>query len=145
MNELLLGKAAPHLFEFVDRNKTDMPADYLPSAPGVMFAGEDILNGIGHVPGSYRPRGWLRHLPGDFRKPVGEHVLVVRQCGNPRSVHWTIERIEHWADKGIEALVLTFGHGEPIWARTYQAAMCVAEYCYPIARPPIAGRWEVAR
>ena len=84
-------------------------------------------------------------MPGDYRMSVGKHDLVVRQCGNPRSPHWTIERLEPRADKGLEVLVCTFGHGEPIWARTYQAAMRVAEYCYPIARPPVAGRWEVAR
>jgi hypothetical protein len=145
MNALLSATAAPQLFEFLDRGATEMPANYLPSAPGVLFVGKDILNGIGHVPGSYRPRGWRRHLPGDYRMRVGKHDLVVRQCGNPQGVHWTIERFELWADKGIEALVLTSGHGEPIWARTYQAAMRVAEYCYPIARPPVFASWEVAR
>jgi hypothetical protein len=132
-------------FEFVDRRETDMPADYLPAAPGVMFAGEDVLSAAGYNPASYRPRGWVRHLPGDYRKRVGKHVLEVRQCGNSRSKHWTIERFEFWDYKGMEALVLPGEHSEPIWARTYQAAMRVAEYCYPIARPPIAGRWEVAR
>jgi hypothetical protein len=121
-----------------------MTKDYLPAAPGVMFAGEDVLSAAGYVPGSNRPRGWHRHVPGDYRKPVGEHVLVVRQSGNARSDRWTIERVEPWADKGLEALVFT-ARCAPIWTRTYQAAMRLAEYCYPIARPPVAGRWEVAR
>jgi hypothetical protein len=70
---------------------------------------------------------------------------VVRQSGNARSDDWTIERIEIRKVRGIEALVCTSGNFVAIWARTYQAAMRVAEYCYPIARPPVAGRWEVAR
>jgi hypothetical protein len=145
MNALLSAAVAPRLFKFLSRGKTEMPANYLPSARGVMFAGEDILNAIGHVPGSYRPRGWRRCLPGDYRKRAHKHQLVVRQCGNPRSVHWTIERIELWIDKGVEALVLASRHGEPIWARSFQAAMRVAEYCHPIARPPVFASWEVAR
>jgi len=42
-----------------------MPADYLPHAAGVMFAGEDILSAAGYIPGSNRPRGWHRHLAAD--------------------------------------------------------------------------------
>ena len=145
MSELFSDHAAARLFEFVDRGETNIPANYLPLAPGVMFAGEEILSAVGHAPGSYRPHGWRRHRPGDYRKPVGKHHLVVRQCGSPRSVHWTIERVEPWADKGIEALVFPFGNCVPISARTYQAAMRVAEYCYPIARLPVFARWEFAR
>jgi hypothetical protein len=144
MSALLSGTAARRLFEFLDRGAIEMPADYLPDAPGVMFAGEDVLSAAGYVPGSNRPRGWLRHLPGDYRKPVGKHALVVRQCGNARSERWTVERVEPWADKGIEALVYSPGRA-PIWARTYQAAMRLAEYCYPIPRPPVSACWEVAR
>jgi hypothetical protein len=145
MSELFSDEAAAHLFEFVDRGESDIPADYLPAAPGVMFAGENALRAAGYIPGSNRPQGWRKHQPGCYRKRVGKHVLQVRQCGNSRSTHWTIERFEPWADKGIEALVCTYGNFVPIWARTYQAAMRLAEHCYPIARPPVAGRWEVAR
>jgi hypothetical protein len=132
-------------FEFLDRGAIDMPADYLPDAPGVMFAGEDILSAAGYVPGSIRPPGWIKHQPGCYRKRVGKHVLQVRQCGNSRSTHWTIERFEDLDFKWIEALVFSFGNAEPIWARAYQAAMHLAEYCYPIARPPVFASWEVAR
>jgi hypothetical protein len=144
MSTLHSNVVAPLLFEFVDRAAIEMPADYLPAAPGVMFAGEDVLSAAGYVPGSNRPRGWHQHLPGDYRKPLGEHVLVVRQSGNARSERWTIERVEPCADKGLEALVLPVRRA-PIWARTYQAAMRVAEYCYPIPRPPFLARWEVTR
>jgi hypothetical protein len=131
-------------FEFLDRRETAMPADYLPTAPGVLFAGQELLSAAGYIPGSSRPSGWSRPLPGDYRKRVGKHVLEVRQCGNSGSNDWTIERYEFFDYKGMEALVFLAGDYMPIWARTYQAAMRVAEYCYPIARPPIAGRWELA-
>ena len=75
---------------------------------------------------------------------MGKHVLQVRQCGDSLSEHWTIERFEFFDYKGMEALVSPFGHS-PIWARTHQVAMLMAEHCYPRAAPPIAGRWEVAR
>src|SRR4029077_4545848 len=91
MNALLSATAAPQLFEFLDRGATEMPANYLPSAPGVLFVGKDILNGIGHVPGSYRPRGWRRHLPRDYRMRVGKHDLVIRNCGHPPRQPWTIQ------------------------------------------------------
>jgi hypothetical protein len=144
MSELFPAMAAPLMFEYVDRGDTAIPEDYLPQAPGVMFANEDILNGAGYLPGSSRPKGWSEHQPGCYRKRVGEHVLQVRQCGNSRSTHWTIERVEPWADKGIEALVFPFGH-VPIWARTRQAAIRLAEHCYPVPCLPVAGCWEVAR
>ena len=56
MSVLHLDVAAPLQFEFVDRSEIDIPADYLPHAPGVMFAGEDILSAAGYVSGSYRRR-----------------------------------------------------------------------------------------
>jgi hypothetical protein len=144
MSDLFPATAAPLMFEYVDRGDTAMPADYLPQAPGVMFANEDILNGAGYLPGSSRPKGWLKNQPGNYTKRVGKHVLQVRQCGDSRSVHWTVERFEFWDFKWIEALVFPFGH-VPIWARTRQAAIRLAEHCYPVPCLPIAGRWEVAR
>jgi hypothetical protein len=142
VSELFPDKAAARLFEFVERGETEMPADYLPEAPGVMFAGEDMLRAAGYVAGSNRPHGWGRLWPGNYRKYVGEHILMVRQCGGPRSEHWTIERLDE--DHKTEALVFPFACA-PIFARKYQAAMRLAEYCYPITRPPVAGCWVVAR
>jgi hypothetical protein len=40
MSELFPEKPAARLFEFVERGETEMPADYLSEATGVMFAGE---------------------------------------------------------------------------------------------------------
>jgi hypothetical protein len=46
--------------------------------------------------------------------------------------------------KGMEALVFPFGH-LPIWARTRQAVMRMADHCYPVPQSPVVGCWEMAR
>jgi hypothetical protein len=126
----------------LDRSQTELPADYLPQAPAVMIAGEDLLREAGYVPGSRRPPGWKPFGAGAFikRSSDGKHVLRVRQCGNSRSP-WVTERLRDlfdepaWDDcQKLEALVLPFGP-RPIWALTPQAAMRLAEY------PPVAGYW----
>jgi hypothetical protein len=144
MSDLFSEEAAPRLFKFVARAETSMPADYLPEAPGVLIAAEDMLRAAGYVPGSNRPCGWYRLRPGNFIKRVGQFALQVRQCGNSRSEYWSIERVELWEHKGTEALTFPFGR-LPIWARSYQAAMRVAEHCFPTPRPPVAAYWEFAR
>jgi hypothetical protein len=140
MSELIADNAAA-LFEFVDRAETAMPADYLPEATGVMLAGDDVLTAAGHRPGSHL-KGWARIGPGNYKKYVGLHTLMVRQCGGARSEHWTVERIDE--DHNTEALVLPFGPAL-IFAHNRQAAMRIAEYCYPNPKPPFAACWEVGR
>jgi hypothetical protein len=144
MSDLFSEEAVLRLFEFVERSETKIPADYLSEAPGVLFAGEAMLSAAGYIPGSNRPPGWVVRSPGNFTKRVGPYGLQVRQCGNSRSEHWSIERYELWEHKGPEALTFPFGR-MPIWARRYQAAMRVAEYCHPTPRPPVAAYWEFAR
>ena len=144
MSELLLDN--PPLFEFVERGETKIAADYLPKAPGVIFAGKDTLTAAGYVPGANRPRGWTQLWPGNYRKKVARHVLMVRQCGGARSEHWTIERIDDF-NFDTEALVFPFGPA-PMFARNHQAAMRLAEHChrfYPTVDLPIPSRWMLAR
>jgi hypothetical protein len=137
------------LFRFIGRDKTALPDDYLPDAPGALIADEGMLRAAGYVRGSYRPRGWDRVKPGVFEKSYGGSIFRVRQCGNARSEHWVIERL-HRSTVGernyeiIEALVFAFQHS-PIWASSYQAAMRLAEYCHPIPRPPVGGFWIEVR
>jgi hypothetical protein len=140
----LFEEAAPRQFEFVDRAETSLPADYLPRAPGVIFAGEAMLSAAGYTPGSYRPPGWDLLSPGNYTKEMGQYTLQVRQCGDQLSKHWTIERVEVWTHRRREALTEPFG-GVPIWARSCQAAMRVAEYCHPSPRPPVAACWDFVR
>ncbi len=140
----------PRLDHFIDRDKTDLPGDYLPDAPGVLIANEGMLRAAGYVSGSYRPRGWDRVKTAAFRK-AADHGdrLQVRPCGNAQSARWVIERLHRWWIGGkeyeiIEALVFGFPHS-PIWANNYQAAMRLAEYCYPVPRPPVPGGWVEAQ
>jgi hypothetical protein len=87
MSDLLSEAGVPRLYQFVERGETEMPRDYLPDAPGVIFPGEAVLRAAGYVPGSNRPRGWRRPWPANYRKYVGYHTLLVRQCGGSRSEH----------------------------------------------------------
>jgi hypothetical protein len=61
------------------------------------------------------------------------------QCGK----FWLIERsldLNSGRCREIEALVFAF-ELLPIWTHTYQEAMRLAEYCDPIPREPVAGKW----
>jgi hypothetical protein len=148
MSQLFSDKTAPRLFErIIDRNQTALPSDYLPEAPGALIAGADMLRAAGHTKRRHRPHGWSPRKPGVFRKPIGNQLhLQVRQCGNARSDHWTIEvvHVPEFSREWVEALVCAFS-GRPIWVPTYQGAMRIAEHCHPLPRPPVAGRWAKAR
>jgi hypothetical protein len=148
MSQLFSDKTAPRLFErIIDRNQTALPSCYLPQAPGALIASKDMLRAAGHTSHRRRPQGWTPLRPGVFRKPVGNQLLLqVRQSGNARSDHWTIEVVHDpgFSQEWVEALVCAFS-GRPIWARTYQGAMRMAEHCHPLPRPPVAGRWAKAR
>jgi hypothetical protein len=148
-SDLSSSGASLRLFEcHIDRSQTQMPNHYLPGAAVVSIAGEGMLQAAGHVPGSYRPRAWRRGEPGVFGKPSrdGAHMLRVRQCGRAKDKNklWVIERTSRTSFLGIpqveEALVFAFGN-VPIWTRTYQAAMRLAEHCDPLPRPPVVGCW----
>ena len=131
MSALHSNVVAPLLFEFVDRGEIDMPADYLPEAPGVLVTSE--------TPNAAKLDGWRRHHPGDYRKRVGKHVFQVRQCGDSKSNHWTIERFEFFDYNGTEALVFPFGrfadsnavHGVPSGPPDERphGRSCVAHLC----------------
>jgi len=140
MDKLALKDAAPRLFdEVLDRAQTEMPDWYLPSAEGVLIAGEDILGAAGHRPGSPDPAGWSHGASG-FRKLArdGKTVLWVQRCGQ----FWIIERSLRLGrgDTRGETLVFAFG-ARPIWTRTRAAAMRLAEFCDPIPPAPVAGYW----
>ena len=47
MSALHSNVVAPLLFEFVNRGVTEMPADYLPAAPGVLITDEKALSAAG--------------------------------------------------------------------------------------------------
>ena len=150
MSDSYSTEIVPRLYHFIDRDETCLPGDYLPDAPGALIADDGMLRAAGYISGSYRPRKWERVKPGAFiRRLYGGFTLRVRQCGDARSTHWVIERLHRSSVGGkeyeiIETLAFAFQHS-PIWANNYQAAMRLAEYCYPVPRPPVPGGWVEAR
>ena len=80
----------------------------------------------------------------DFEKLSrdGNYVLRAKRLGKfwapERSIKITSGRYTY---RSIEALVFAFGE-IPIWTRTHQAAMRLAEHCDPIPASPVAGFWR---
>jgi hypothetical protein len=106
--------------EVVERSKTDMPDDFVPWAPGVVIASDYLLRAAGHRPGLRRPEGWSPGKPDVFTKVMYGNRLMVRGCGE----FWTAER------ELDEVLAFPFGP-LPVFTRTSQAAMRLAEYWHP--------------
>ena len=131
-------EAAPRLFNgIIDRAQTEMPEWYLRSAQEVLIAAPDILSTSGQ--GTFYAAAWSRGASG-FKKASrdGKSVLWVQPCDK----FWIIERsirldAIYMRD---EALISAFG-ARPIWTRTRQAAMQLAEHCDPMPRDPVAGYW----
>jgi hypothetical protein len=140
MKRILTRSTAPPLFEeLVDRAQTEMPDWYLRSADGVLIAGKDILRAAGHRPGTPHLTGWSCGASG-FKKTArdGKTILWVQQCGK----FWIIERSlrldgDYMKD---ETLVFAFG-SRPIWTRTREVAMRLAELCDPIPAAAMSGYW----
>jgi len=106
--------------EVIERSKTDMPDDFVPWAPGIVIPSDYLLRAAGHRPGSRRPEGWSQGKPDVFTKRMYGNQLMVRGCGE----FWTAERELN------EVLGFPFGP-LPVFTRTLQAAMRLAEYCHP--------------
>ena len=140
MSDVYFEEPAVRVFECdIARNQTELPAYYLPEVEGVLIAGEDMLCAAGYRPGSNRPRGWSRidsHIFVRYFARDGVHSLRARRCGD----FWAVERLR---DRTIYALVFAFGP-RPIWTRTFQAAIRLAEHCDPIPSAPVAGYWAEA-
>ena len=137
---------APPLFDRTVDRQGALPPFYLPDAPVALIASKDMLRVI-ELNHKHAPRGWTQDEPGVFRKPVSKMVLLrVRQCVDGQTDLWAIELLHRQMfDRTlVDALVCAFS-GRPIWASTCQDAMRLAEHCYPLPRPPVAGCWIKAR
>jgi hypothetical protein len=106
--------------EIVERDKTELPSYFCPWAPGIVIAGDRLLRAAGYRPGTRGPGGWSEGQPDVFTKVIYGNRLMVRGCGKL----WTIER------ENEETLAFNFGP-VPMFTRTRQAAMRLAEYCHP--------------
>jgi hypothetical protein len=138
--ERLKHNATAHLFDQVlDRAQTEMPEWYLRSAQEVLVAAPHILSTSGHRPGTFHAAGWSHGASG-FKKVSrdGKSVLWVQPCGK----FWIVERSIYLDAFYMqdEALVSAFG-ARPIWTRTRQAAMELAEHCDPMPWTPVTGYW----
>jgi hypothetical protein len=134
--------------ELIDRSEVEMPDWLVPLARGVAIAGDALLFKAGHRLGMDLPPGW-RQIYGDvFMRYIGPEgfedtqVLKVRQCCDQGL--WTIER---WREvrpynNSDDILVHQFG-STPIFTRSYQSAMRLAELCHKNGpRPGL--RWIAA-
>jgi len=158
MSALYSEGVAPVVFECdLDRDQAGIPSPYMLSVSGVLLAGKDMLIAAGDVSGASEPVGWVATVPAipegycfalcrtaDFEKPSrdGNYVLRAKRFGKfwapERSIKITSGRYTY---RSIEALVFAFGE-IPIWTRTRQAAMRLAEHCDPIPATPVAGFWR---
>jgi len=159
MSTLISEEKPPQVFECLldDLSEIRTPYPYWPDIPGVLIAGRDMLLAAGDVPGASNPKGWSpcagyvlwvgwRPGAGGFKKRScdGIHTLRVSKWGE----YWLVER---WAKvvsgkykyREMHALVFAFQR-TPIWTRTREAAMRLAEHCDPIPRSPVAGYWAPA-
>jgi hypothetical protein len=107
----------------IDRDKTGI--DFCPWAPGLAIASDCLLRAAGHRPGIRGPGGWTETNPDVFTKVLYRNRLWVRGCGCGEL--WTVERDNE------EVLAFPFGP-TPIYTRTRQAAMRLADYCHPKPR-----------
>ncbi len=135
---------SPYLIsEVIDRSEIDLPEWFLPLARGVAIASPYLLSMVGCGAGSRRPRGWRSTDPHVFSRRLDRRTtLVVRRCDNLNL--WSAERwrAEPPTAKSDEVLVFRFGL-TPIFARKYQGAMYLAEYC-TLHDPPGGLHWVVA-
>jgi hypothetical protein len=158
MSALYPEGVTPVVFECdLDRDQAAIPSPYMPSVSGVLVAGKDMLIAAGDISGAPAPVGWgptgpaipeadcfSQHRMADFEKLSrdGKYVLRAKRFGK----FWAPERSTlitsgRYRFRSIEALVFAFGE-IPIWTRTSQAAMRLAEHCHPLPAPPVAGFWR---
>ena len=118
--------------ELIDREKCGcFPDWFVPLAPGVMIAGDELLRQAGHHRGMHRPRGWSPFGSDYYTKvirryrnsPLLPDLLAVRRCDKHK--WWMIER--RIAEVN-EVLVFDFA-SIPILTRNYASAMRLAMHC----------------
>ena len=143
MSKLHSDQGGTRLFEsHADRIDIEIPADYLPEAGGVLIAGPDMLRGAGYFSGCDRPPFWTQTKSGMFlRRYTGKRgrKFWVQKFGD----YWFIERsfdTKSGLRRTIETLTFAL---EPllICTHTAEAAMLLANYCNPRARPPVPACW----
>jgi hypothetical protein len=104
----------------VEREKTNLPAEFVPWASGIVIASDYLLGVAGHCA-----------YPEQFRRHERYGYYVYYECIiRERSGFWFIEKLGSY--------VLVFGYGSmPICTRTRQEAINLCEYigCRPALKP----------
>jgi len=133
-------------YTWLDRDRAKLPSNYLPEAPRVAIAGDSLLRTVGYRPGSKRPSGWRKCIPGVFRHRTGSDGMIL-QLRDGDAKLWVIERFHDgdWFNhpdgrRGLNIYALVCA-GRPICAPTYQAAMHLAHHCHPASQSPVAAHW----
>lgn len=133
-------KKSPSLIkEVIDRSETDLPEWFVPLARGVAIVSDHLVQ---KLPVSRFSQDWKRNRFGDYKRPMFEKwaSLEVRQSGDKEL--WLIERFA-WLrtyTNSDQVLVHLFG-STPIFARNYQTAMRLADYCEELDGSPLGLRW----
>jgi hypothetical protein len=132
--EAFRNEFSPCVIETVlDRSAVNIPHWFVPLARGAAIPSSSLLRRAGYRP-SYRARGWSKARD-EVWKDFGEGCVAV--AGGPRL--WRIERDGSLLRPLVRTTNLTLAHifgSTPILARSYQAATCLAEFCFWEGPPP---------
>lgn len=124
--------------EVLSRVQAGLPDNFAPWAPGIVVPSTYLLNAAKARSEGLRAADWnnvdARGRPntGFFSKWLSEGLtLRVRGCNR----FWTVERsIPH---RVVQILVYPFG-ALPVFTRTHEQAMQLAEYCQPCPGGPVS-------
>jgi hypothetical protein len=108
--------------EVIERGRAKLPANYVPWVPAVVIASEDLLR----IAKQYTPQ--LKNWRQDYPDMFTNGLTTVRK----RGTFWAIERPNRM-------LSFTFG-SMPLFTKTLEAAMIIADYCSSAPRPNL--RWK---
>jgi hypothetical protein len=133
---------SPYRFgEVIDRSELDLPDWFVPLARGVVMPSDFVLDQVGCRPGSRRPCYWKHPTQDVFHFNQGQWGLTVERIGE----FWMAKRWERpnrINPVGLpdEVLVLPFG-STPIFTRTYQPIMRLAQRCRWTEPQPFGYKW----
>jgi hypothetical protein len=104
----------------------------------VVLAGLDLLRVAGHLPGSKRPKGWRPAAVGFGRRTEDKkYTLRVWKRGH----YWCAARRTGFDFGDYEYLAFAFQEG-PLFTRTEQEAMRIADYYHRDLRHAVPGCWR---
>jgi hypothetical protein len=107
--------------ERIRRSSADLPHWFLPNCTVIGIVSDEFLDAANYDRRP-SPQGWRSDRPEVFWKPLGcWDKILVRKCVE----FWTVER-ERCHEETL------FSSGQTICARTCEAAMRIAEFCYPL-------------